>query len=136
MATLNAPPSQSPLLLNFAGFATLMPLGLGLLGTLSPAAALRVFDFDNKTMSPEARKLGTNLMLFQSSRDLFMAAVNFAAWWYGDRKMLGIIAFAGVGVAVNDGWMSERQLGRGAWKHVMWVPLVSSMGAALLGWFD
>ncbi|KAJ1323463.1 DUF4267 domain-containing protein [Microdochium nivale] len=136
MATLGIPLSQSPALLNFAGFATLMPLGLGLLGTVSPAAALKTFDFDDKTLSPEARKLGTNLMLFQSSRDLFMAAVNLAAWWHGDRKMLGIIAFAGCGVAINDGWMSERQLGRGAWKHVMWVPVVASMGAALMGWCD
>ncbi|KXJ89909.1 hypothetical protein Micbo1qcDRAFT_11362 [Microdochium bolleyi] len=136
MALFSSPLSQSPALLNLSGFATLMPLALGVIGTVSPAAALKIFDFDDKTLNPQARKLGTNLMLFQSSRDLFMAGVNLAGWWYGDRKMLGIISFLGCAVAINDGWMSERQLGRGAWKHVAWVPVVASLGAALMGWFD
>lgn len=127
--------SQSPILLNVAGTFTLMPFVMGLIGTFSPSTMLKSFGFD-RISDAETRRTATNLMLFHSSRDMFMAAVNFAAWYRGDRTMLGIISFAGCGVAAYDGYLSQKQIGKDSWKHTGWIPIVATMGAALLGWFD
>ncbi|PVI01687.1 hypothetical protein DM02DRAFT_613493 [Periconia macrospinosa] len=127
--------STSPILYNFAGVMIAMPLGLGLAGLINPANGFKLFNFGVPNNS-EARKLGTNMMLFWVSRDLFMAAVSAAAWLNGDRKTLGWTYLAGCGVAISDGIMSQRQIEKDAWKHVMWLPVIISIAGGLLGWWD
>jgi hypothetical protein len=127
--------SQSPHLWHAAGLMSLFPLSLGLIGVVNPAYGLTLFGF-GKPSTPEARKLGTNLMLFWVSRDLYMAATCMAAYAGGNRITMGYIYLAGAGVAVCDGLMSQRQIGRDAWKHTLWVPVVVTMAGGLLGWFD
>lgn len=80
--------------------------------------------------------MGANLLLFWASRDLYMGLTAMAAWYEGDRRSLGWMYLIGAGVAVSDGIMSQREVGAGAWKHVMWVPVVIGIGGGLLGWFD
>ncbi|KAK4494182.1 hypothetical protein PRZ48_014480 [Zasmidium cellare] len=110
--------SQSTLLFNIAGAGSLFPLSLGLIGLVNPANGFKTFGFGEPS-TPEAKKLGTNLMLFWISRDLYMAAGAFAAWYFNERKTLGAMYLAGCGVALCDGIMSRRQIGKDAWKHVM-----------------
>jgi hypothetical protein len=55
--------SQSPHLWHTAGIMSLFPLSLGLIGAVNPASGFTLFGFGKPT-SPEARKLGTNLLLF------------------------------------------------------------------------
>jgi hypothetical protein len=124
--------SQSPHLWHTAGIMSLFPLSLGLIGAVNPASGFTLFGFGKPT-SPEARKLGTNLLLFWVSRDLYMAASCMAAYAGGSRITMGYLYLAGAGVAVCDGIMSQKQIGKDAWKHTTWVPVVVTMAGGLVG---
>ncbi|KAK4496370.1 hypothetical protein PRZ48_012350 [Zasmidium cellare] len=115
--------SQSPALLKTASVLSLAPLLMGLTGTLSPTTGFKFFSIPTPT-TPEARKLGTNLMLFWASRDLFMAAVINIAAWNGDRRTLGMVYVAMVGVGLFDAVIAERQTGGGKWAHLGFVPVL------------
>jgi len=127
--------SQSVPLLNTAVVGSLFSLALGLLGTLNPASAFKLFDF-TPPLKPEDRKLATNLFLFWGSRDLYMGATTLAAWYIGDQKSLGWMYLAAAGVAMTDVVQSQRQLGNIVWKHGIAVPIAIGIGGGLLGWFD
>lgn len=47
-----------------------------------------------------------------------------------------LISYADPLQALCDGVMSRRQIGKDAWKHVMWIPVTFTIGGGLLGWFD
>ena len=127
--------SNSPHLFNIAGLGSLFPFTLGLIGAINPISGFKIFGFPEPT-TPEGRKTGANLLLFWASRDLYMGLAAAAAWYEGDKRTLGWMYLLGAGVAISDGIMSQRQVGSGAWKHVMWVPVVIGVGGGLLGWFD
>ncbi|KJY02228.1 integral membrane protein [Zymoseptoria brevis] len=132
--------STSLPLWHFSGLMSLFPLTLGLIGLVNPSNGFRLFNFPPPSgPSPsavEGRKLATNLLLFWVSRDIYMAATCLAAYAGGSRTTMGLTYLAGAGVAICDGWMSHRQIGKDAWKHTMWVPVVVTMAGGLLGWFD
>ncbi|KAF1348451.1 hypothetical protein BDV97DRAFT_353617 [Delphinella strobiligena] len=127
--------SQSAPLLNTAIVGSLFSLALGVIGTLSPASAFKLFEFTPPPNS-EDRKLATNLFLFWGSRDLYMGVTTLAAWYVGDQKSLGWMYLAAAGVATTDVIQSQRQLGKIVWKHGVAAPIAIIIGGGLLGWFD
>lgn len=98
--------SDSQLLFNIASAGTIMPLALGLIGLVNPANGFKTFGF-GEPLAPEAKKLGTNLMLFWVSRDLYMAATALTTWYLNERKALGAMYVAGCGVVCT---ISERDV--------------------------
>ncbi|USW49430.1 hypothetical protein Slin15195_G027490 [Septoria linicola] len=127
--------STSSTLFKVAGLVSLFPFTLGLIGAIRPYSGFKIFGFPEPSTA-EGRKTGANLLLFWASRDLYMGLTAMAAWHEGDRRSLGWMYLIGAGVAISDGIMSQGQVGAGAWKHVMWVPVVVGIGGGLLGWFD
>lgn len=99
--------SKSEVLFNIAGAASAFPLGLGLIGLVNPANGFRLFGFGEPS-TPEGKKLGTNLLLFWVSRDLYMGVGALAAWWLNERKALGAMCVAGCGVVLKIRAMTER----------------------------
>lgn len=127
--------SQSASLANTAAVGALFSLALGIVGTLSPGSAFKLFDFTPPSQG-EDRKLATNLFLFWGSRDLYMGVTTLAAYLVGEYKSLGYMYLAAAGVAFTDVVQSRRQLDKIVWKHGVAVPIAIVIGGALLGWFD
>ncbi|KAF2209230.1 hypothetical protein CERZMDRAFT_100742 [Cercospora zeae-maydis SCOH1-5] len=127
--------SQSPLLFKIAGLGSLFPLSLGLIGTIAPYSGFKIFSLPEPS-TPQARKQGADLMMFWASRDVYMGLTALAAWHEGAGRVLGWLYLCGTLVAISDGVQSVRETGGGAWKHVMWCPVVVGIGGGLLGWFD
>ncbi|GIZ46830.1 hypothetical protein CKM354_000993900 [Cercospora kikuchii] len=127
--------SQSPTLLKIAGLGAFFPLTLGLIGTFSPYSGFKLFGLPEPT-TPQAKKQGANLMMFWGSRDVYMGLTALAAWYEGAGRVLGWLYLCGTLVAISDGVQSVRETGGGAWKHVMWCPVVVGIAGGLLGWFD
>lgn len=62
-----------------------------------------------------------------------MSVALFGTAWYGHRKALGWILVTLGAVAFVDGWVVKDLVGRGEWNHWGYAPLVSTLGALLLG---
>ncbi|KAK4610593.1 hypothetical protein CLAFUW4_13604 [Fulvia fulva] len=127
--------SQHPYLLLFAGTLGLLPLSIGTLGLLHPSSGWTIFNLP-KPSTPSAQKVGEDFFLFWASRDVFMGLVTSAAWYHGDRKMMGYVMFMATMVGVVDGVMSRRVKGNGEWVHWGFVPVLGAVGGGLVGWWD
>ena len=125
-----------------------------------PASALAPFELD---VPIGARELVDKLMVIYGVRDIFMGVAMYAAaasasasastataatagaagaaagsrGGKGDhaRRMLGWIVVAGSGVAFVDGAVC-RLGGKGEWNHWGYAPLLTVVGALLLGVLD
>lgn len=131
---------SSSLLLAARVFGTIF-IGFGINAILRPESALAPFELDVPIV---ARELVDKLMVIYGVRDIFMGVAMWAAATasagtgnrgeYG-RKTLGWIVVAGSGVAFVDGAVC-RSGGKGEWNHWGYAPLLTIVGALLLGVLD
>ena len=110
MASLLSP--TSPLLPNLAMTIYLFPTSMGLFALLFPLTALtKAFQYPLPA-DPSARNVALSLTRLFGIRELFMGGAAFAAWWQGDREMMGYSDVAGSGRG-GGGWVWGRGWLRG-----------------------
>ncbi|KAK2753457.1 hypothetical protein FQN54_007847 [Arachnomyces sp. PD_36] len=124
--------SQSPTLRIIGGIIAFIPLGFGINALLRPRNAFEFFEFEVPA-TPNEQRLVDNLMLFYGARDAFMAAALFVTAYYGNRKALGWLLIAAGAVAGVDGYAVNNQIGTGEWNHWGYAPVITTLGALLLG---
>jgi hypothetical protein len=76
------------------------------------------------------------MMLIYGARDIFIGLAAYSSAYFGDRKSLGCITIAASAVAFADGLACRIYIGKGEWNHWSYMPLVTGVGAMLLGVFD
>ena len=127
--------SQSPNLRIAASVIGAIFLGFGLVFSLRPGSALGFFEFPIPALAAD-QKLVESFIVLYAVRDIFMAAAIYAAAYFGDRKVLGLILIAGSGVAFVDGIVVKGQIGTGEWNHWGYAPVLLIVGSMLLGGLD
>jgi len=129
------PLSESPYLNNTAGVIGHL-LVLGGSGTiLRPRSVLGAFGLAAPT-SPESQRLTDLLVPLYGYREVSLGLSIVASWHYGNAKTLGMATLAVVATLLGDGWIARKQ-GKGLeWLHWGLVPVATSLGAGLLGYFD
>ncbi len=126
--------SQSSALRAAAGvFATIF-VGFGVNAILRPENALTFFEFQPPTSAVD-KKVVDNLMVVYGVRDIFMGLAIYSAAYFGDRKSLGWILISASGVAFADGAVCF-VAGKGEWGHWSYAPVITGVGALLLGVLD
>ena len=131
MDTIGLNRLPNSLIFNLAGTGALCSVGLVLVGIINPQIGYQTYGFPDPTL-PLDRRTNAELTRFWASRELYMGIVACLAWYHGERKSLGWMYILSAGVVVSDGIMKQRLSG-GAWKHVMWVPLLVGLGVGLVG---
>lgn len=128
--------SQSPSLQLAAHvFATIFT-AFGINAILRPSHALTFFEFTPPTPpAGDAAKLVDSLMAVYGARDIFMGLAIYSAALLGTKKSLGWTLIAASGVAMADGLVCYSH-GKGEWNHWGYAPVITAVGAMLLGLFD
>lgn len=126
---------SSALLPNTAAFLAVFPTLAGLTALVAPAAGLGLFDIAVPASQSEA-KLPLNLMRLFGIRDIYLGTTTVAAWYFGDRRMLGVCCLLGGAVVTVDGIVQKAQTGAGEWKHWGFMPVMTGLGLALVGALD
>lgn len=130
------PAASSSFYPNTALVIGLFPTLVGAAIILHPPLFLSVFDFPPPSPStPQADKLITSLSILFGVRDLVIGLSTLAVWKYGNRRSLGCVILAGVGIVLGDGLVNRWQVGHGEWKHWVFIPLSTVVGGKLIGWF-
>ena len=65
-----------------------------------------------------------------------MGVALYSTTYFGNRKSLGWTLIAGSGVAFVDGAVCRAYAGQGEWNHWGYAPILTAVGAALLGVLD
>ncbi|KAF9269523.1 hypothetical protein L218DRAFT_953137 [Marasmius fiardii PR-910] len=126
------PLSRSPILTVAAtAFATIW-VGFGINAVIRPDHALTFFEFKPPVGATD-KKLVDSLMAVYGVRDIFMGAVMYVAALVGDRKTLGWTLVLGSAVAFADGLICFMAENGGEWNHWGYAPMLSIVGALLLG---
>lgn len=111
------PPSA--ILPNTAAMFGAVFFGMGLNALFRPAAGLKMFGFHCPTNAADA-KLTHNLIRIYGVRDIHMGAAVLAAWWRGDRVILGWIMALTALVSLVDGLVQVNETGdkvMNHWRH-------------------
>ncbi len=124
---------STPLQLAAHGFATIFT-GFGINAILRPAHALTFFEFA-PPLSPTDARMVESLMAVYGARDIFMGLAIYSAALFGTKKSLGWTLIAAAGVAFADGLICLSH-GQGQWNHWGYAPMVTAVGALLLGVLD
>lgn len=106
---------------------------LGINAILRPASALSLLKFP-APRQPEGQKLAYSLMQIYGARNVAIGLTSLFIWASGDRRALGLAMFAGLPMAIVDGFVSKAQIGSGEWGHWGFAPVAIALGAGLLGW--
>ncbi|RAL15224.1 DUF4267 domain-containing protein [Aspergillus homomorphus CBS 101889] len=109
-------------------------IGFGLNALLRPEHALTFFEWALPTSLPE-RQLVTSLIHIYGVRDIFMGLAIYAAAFYGTRQSLGWTLVASSAVAFADGAVCWGW-GQGQWGHWGYAPMITAVGAMLVGVLD
>jgi hypothetical protein len=117
-----------------ANASALLGIGFGVNALLRPAHALTFFEWESPTSLPE-RQLVDGLVYVYAVRDIFMGLAVYIASAYGTRQSLGLTVAAVSAVAFADGLICWTW-GKGEWGHWSYAPILTAVGAALLGVFD
>ena len=103
----------------------------GIYGTLQPAQVLKMLSFPNAS-SPADQNLVEGLVRMFASTRTVVGLSSLAMWWTGDYKALALANVAGTLMALTDGWVTKRLLGKGEWGHWWAAPVGLSIGVGLL----
>ncbi|KAK4679812.1 hypothetical protein QC764_207380 [Podospora pseudoanserina] len=128
-----APSQLSALQYAAHAFATIFT-GFGINAILRPQHALTFFEFAPPASAADA-KMVDSLMAVYGARDIFMGVAIYAAALFGTKKSLGWTLVAASGVAVVDGIVCWSH-GQGEWNHWGYAPMITAVGAVLLGILD
>ncbi|KAL3474073.1 hypothetical protein BJX99DRAFT_232364 [Aspergillus californicus] len=112
----------------------LIGIGFGVNALLRPAHALTFFEWERPTTLAD-RQLADSLMHVYGVRDIFMGCAIYIASAYGTRQSLGLTILAFSAVAFADGLICWGW-GKGEWGHWSYAPIMTAVGAALMGIFD
>lgn len=77
-----------------------------------------------------------SLLAIYGIRDIFMGGALYAAAFTGTRKSLGWTLILASAVAYGDGYITLVANGTGQWGHWGYAPLLTGLGAVLVGVFD
>ncbi|KAK3302940.1 uncharacterized protein B0T15DRAFT_259503 [Chaetomium strumarium] len=124
---------SSALQLAAHAFATIFT-GFGINAILRPTNALTFFEFAPPA-SPSEAGMVDSLMAVYGVRDIFMGVAIYAAALLGTKRSLGLTLIAASGVAIADGLVCYSH-GQGHWNHWGYAPIITAVGAMLLGLFD
>lgn len=127
--------SQTPFVWHARAALATIFVGFGINAMLRPRAGFEIFEFEYPKAANE-QKLIDNLMIIYGVRDVFMGVSMLAAWHFGAREVLGCSLIAGSVVAVVDGVANRAVLGYGQGKHWGYAPMLTIVGAVLLGAVD
>lgn len=127
--------SNSPYLRVATGVFGTIFLGFGVYFTSRPRKALEFFEFE-VPQKMSSRKVADGLALLYAVRDIFMAVALYAAAYYDERNVLGLVLLAGSGVAFVDGFVCKNYVGKGEWNHWSYAPVLAGVGSVSLGLLD
>ncbi|PGH12852.1 hypothetical protein AJ80_06561 [Polytolypa hystricis UAMH7299] len=128
--------SQSSLLSLAAHLFATTWIGFGINAIVRPSHALTFFEFSPPTNAADKRMVDSLLFVY-GARDIFMGVAIFsAAMLGGSRKSLGLTLLATGAVAFADGYACYTHGSGGEWNHWGYAPVVSGVGALLMGIFD
>nr|ODN85429.1 hypothetical protein L203_05045 [Cryptococcus depauperatus CBS 7841] len=129
-----APLSQSTTLrLAGTAFGTIF-IGFGINAILRPENALSFFELDYPTTRTE-KSIIDSLMIVYGARDVFMGLTLYITAAYNNSRSLGWTLLAASGVAYVDGMVCWAN-GHGEWNHWGYAPMITVVGALLLGICD
>ena len=114
-------------------FATIFT-AFGVNAILRPAHALTFFEFAPPSSPADARMVDS-LMAVYGVRDIFMGLAIYSAAFFGTKQSLGYTLIAASAVAVADGAVCFSH-GQGHWGHWGYAPILTAVGAVLLGLLD
>jgi len=110
-------------------------MAFGLNAILRPTQGLSFFELKPPKQGTPERTTVEALMVIYGVRDVFMGFVVWIAGLSGSTQTLGWIILAGSGVALGDGYVCLRFVGRGQGAHWACVPVYAIIGGLLiLGW--
>jgi hypothetical protein len=109
-------------------------ISFGINAILRPISALSFFEFKPPTSAAD-KKLVDSLMVVYGARDIFMGLAICIAAYFGERNSLGWILIVASGVAFVDGAICWGN-GKGEWNHWGYAPMLTAVGAVLLGALD
>lgn len=127
--------SQTPMVWHAGALFASIFLGFGVNAILRPRAGFEQFEFKYPAKA-EDRKLIDGLMLIYGIRNVCMGFSMLAAWYFGAREVLGYSLIAGSVVAFVDGIANRAVLGYGQGQHWSYAPMLTILGAILLGAVD
>ncbi len=114
-------------------FATIFT-AFGVNAILRPANALTFFELA-RPASPADARVVDSLMAVYGARDIFMGLAIYSAAFFGTKESLGYTVIAASAVAVADGAICFSH-GQGHWGHWSYAPILTAVGAVLLGVLD
>lgn len=127
-------PSQSGVARLAAHAFAAIFIGFGVNAILRPSHALTFFEFAPPAQPADA-KMVDSLMAVYGARDIFMGLAIHASAFCGTKASLGWTLIAASGVAVVDGIVCFTH-GQGQWNHWGYAPIITVVGAVLLGLLD
>ncbi|KAL4865122.1 hypothetical protein BDV12DRAFT_188378 [Aspergillus spectabilis] len=131
---MSTPLSQMPVLrLAASTFGTIF-IGFGINAFVRPEHALSFFELQYPVSRAE-QSVVNNLIYAYGARDVFMGLTAYIAVFFGNSISLGWTLLAISGVAYVDGIICWAN-GDGQWNHWGYAPMVTVVGALLLGVFD
>lgn len=127
--------SQTPAVWHAGAFFASIFVAFGINAILRPRAGFEQFQFKYPTMADD-QKLIDNLMIIYGIRDVAMGVSMLAAWYFGAREVLAYSLISGSVVAFVDGIANRAVLGYGQGQHWSYAPMLTIVGAILLGAID
>ncbi|WVN90648.1 uncharacterized protein L203_105890 [Cryptococcus depauperatus CBS 7841] len=109
-------------------------IGFGINAILRPENALSFFELDYPTTRTE-KSIIDSLMIVYGARDVFMGLTLYITAAYNNSRSLGWTLLAASGVAYVDGMVCWAN-GHGEWNHWGYAPMITVVGALLLGICD
>jgi hypothetical protein len=126
--------SQSTALLVAANVIGAIWVGFGVFDLLDPAQGLTFFEFPLPLLPNEAAQT-KSLVNVIGVRDIFIGFAIFATAYLSNRTALGWILIGASLEAFADGVVCF-QHGKGEWNHWGYAPMLTVVGALLLGVAD
>lgn len=115
-------------------FATIF-VGFGINAMLRPEHALSFFEMKSPAL-PADKNIVDAMMVVYGARDIFMGLAIYSAAYFGSRKSLGWTLIAASSVAFVDGIVCKSYAGLGEWGHWGYAPVITALGAVLIGLLD
>lgn len=134
------PLSQSNGILYAAYFFGTVWIGFGINAILRPKEALEFFELKYPTLtskpsasSVEQKKTIDSLSIVYGARDIYVGMSIYIVAYLASREALGWLYIAVSLQAYIDGLICLTKVGKGQWNHWGYAPILTALGAILLG---
>ncbi|KAM7213676.1 integral membrane protein [Rhypophila decipiens] len=131
-------PSNLTYLPHVANLIGTIFIGFGMTAILRPTDALTFFEYHALPTNASDQKMVHSLLAVYGVRDIFMGLAIYMSSWTGTRKSLGWMLILASAVAFADGYITLGTEGnvKGEWNHWGYAPVLTGLGAMLVGVFD